>query len=392
MTRTSPHARTTIAALLMLAVMFTVAAASPARAAEMTTGAAAAGSNVGSDGGSNSSSDGGSNSNNTGHAGKSANKTKTTATGITEADGLRMLARSHDAAQSLSYSGTYVHQRGPDVHSLRIAHRRTAGLTLEKLESLDGPPYETVRRGERVMTYLPQQRRILVRDHEPGPAFPGLPALDARRLGAHYRLRWLGEEPVAGRPSMAWALEPRDALRYGYRFWFDKASGLLLRAQTISEQAEVVEQAAFSQLSTGPLPAARLAARMHDTRDTRGWRTEDASGRPAGTAEAAAWHAGWLPPGFEPVGAWVRKLAPLPQRGDAGREVLQLLYSDGLAGLSVFVEPWTAERSARPLQLGAVNMVGKRHGKFSLTIVGEVPLTAVRQIADAIEFKDNARR
>lgn len=306
-----------------------------------------------------------------------------------EAEGLRMLARAHDAAQSLSYSGTYVHQRGPEVRSLRIAHQRTANGTLEKIESLDGLPTETVRRGERVMTYLPQQRRILIQDREPGPAFPGLRALDAKRLTAHYRLRWLGDEQVAGRHASAWALEPRDALRYGYRFWADRASGLLLRAQTISEKAEVVEQAAFSQLATGALPAARFSA---SARDTRGWRTEEASGRPASAAMVAAWHAGWLPPGFEPVGAWVRKLGPAAHRGDAERDVLQLLYSDGLAGLSVFIEPWSAERSARPLQLGALNMVGKRHGKFSLTIVGEVPMLAVRQVADAIEFEHNARR
>lgn len=311
------------------------------------------------------------------------------AAGTTEADGLRMLARAHDAAQSLSYSGTYVHQRGPDVRSLRIAYQRTANGVLEKLESLDSPPSETVRRGDRLLTYLPQQRRILIRDREPGPSFPGLHALDGQRLGTHYRLRWLGEEQVAGRPSSAWALEPRDGLRYGYRFWADKASGLLLRAQTISEKAEVVEQVAFSQLAIGSLPASKFNASL---RDVRGWRTEDASGRPASPAAVMAWQAGWLPPGFQPTGAWVRKLASAGHRGDPAREVLQLLYSDGLAGLSVFIEPWTAERSTRPLQLGALNMVGKRHGKFWLTIVGEVPMLAVRHVADAIELKEKAHK
>ncbi len=307
----------------------------------------------------------------------------------TELDGLRMLARAREAARSLSYSGTYVHQRGPEVRSLRIAHQRSAHGVLEKLENLDGPPSETVRRGDRLLTYLPQQRRILIRDHEPVPSFPGLRALDAQRLGAHYRLRWLGDEQVAGRPSSAWALEPRDGLRYGYRFWADKASGLLLRAQTISEKAEVVEQVAFSQLATGPLPASRLHA---SPRDVRGWRTQDVSGRPASPAATSAWRAGWLPPGFEPAGAWQRKMASVGHRGDPEREVLQLIYSDGLAGLSIFIEPWTAERSARPLQFGALNMVGKRHGKFWLTIVGEVPMLAVREIADAIELQEKAQK
>ena len=352
---TPPLARTAYAALLALAVVLAPAAAKLAQAAGTTARAGADGA----------------------------------LRGFGDTDGLRMLARARDAAQNLSYSGTYVHQQGPDVHALRIAHQRSSGGTLEKRESLDGPPSETVRRGARVLTYLPQQRRILIEDHDTGTSFPGLRALDPHRLVTHYRLRWLGEEQVAGRPSTAWALEPRDALRYGYRFWADKASGLLLRAQTISEKGEVVEQVAFSQLVTGPLSAARLSASV---RDTRGWRTDDVSGHPASPAAAAAWQLRWLPPGFAPVGAWVKKLAPGRHRGDAEREVLQLLYSDGLAGLSVFVEPWSAERGARPLQLGAVNMVGKRHAKFSLTIVGEVPMVAIRQVADAIELKDNAPR
>ncbi len=365
MTRTLRLASTAFAALHTLAVLAIAVVVPPALAAGSTSATGVSGAS--------------------GRASPNANRT----TGYTEADGLRMLARAHDAAQSLSYSGTYVHQRGPEVRSLRIAHQRTASGVHEKRESLDSPPSETVRRGDRLLTYLPQQRRILIRDHEPGPSFPGLRALDAQRLGAHYRLRWLGDEQVAGRPTSAWALEPRDGLRYGYRFWADKASGLLLRAQTISEKAEVVEQVAFSQLATGPLPASKLNASL---REVRGWRTEDVSGRPASPAATAAWRAGWLPPGFEPAGAWVRKLALAGHRGDPEREVLQLLYSDGLAGLSIFIEPWTAERSARPLQLGALNMVGKRHGKFWLTIVGEVPMLAVREVADAIELTDKAHK
>lgn len=300
--------------------------------------------------------------------------------------GVQMLARAHQAARMLAYSGTYVHQRGPEVHSLRLTHQRSGAVSVAKLESLDGPPSETLRRGEHLQTYLPQQRRIVVQDREEGPAFPGLRLPDPVRLAAHYQLRRLGDEQVAGRPAAAWALEPRDALRYGYRFWADRASGLLLRVQTLSEKAEVVEQAAFTQVSFGPQPPARLKASVQDT---RGWRTDDATGHPV---DAAGWQVGALPPGFERQGSWLRVLGPAGGRADGGREVLQLLYSDGLAGLSVFIEPWSAERSARPLQFGALNMVGKRHGKFWLTIVGEVPMLAIRQVADAIEFTDTSRK
>jgi sigma-E factor negative regulatory protein RseB len=68
------------------------------------------------------------------------------------------------------------------------------------------------------------------------------------------------------------------------------------------------------------------------------------------------------------------------------RDVVQIVCSDGLASISVFIEPWSAARSQYPVQEGAVNMVGKRIGKFWLTIVGEVPMVAIRQVADTLEF------
>ncbi len=303
-----------------------------------------------------------------------------------DADALRMLVRASEAAQSIAYRGTYVHQRGNDVATLRVTHQRQGTLTLEKRERLDGSPVETVRRGEQVLSYLPQQRLVRMQGREQGPAFPGLQLPDRARLNAHYRLRWLGDDQVAGRAASACELEPRDALRYGYRFWIDKATGLLLRVQTISEKSEVIEQAAFTQLSVGAMPLAQLKASV---RDTRGWQVDDASGR---AVHAHGWQARWLPAGFSYQGAWLRSVPVAGARDGERREVLQLLYSDGLAGVSVFIEPWSAERSIRPLRLGALNMVGKRHGKFWLTIVGEIPMVAIRQVADAIEFTEAARK
>ena len=71
----------------------------------------------------------------------------------------------------------------------------------------------------------------------------------------------------------------------------------------------------------------------------------------------------------------------------ARREVIQIVYSDGLAAISVFVEPGTQSRTEGSLQQGAMNIVGKRQGDFWLTIVGEVPLAAITQVASSIEFK-----
>jgi sigma-E factor negative regulatory protein RseB len=53
----------------------------------------------------------------------------------------------------------------------------------------------------------------------------------------------------------------------------------------------------------------------------------------------------------------------------------------------VFIEPGSQSRTEGSLQQGAMNVVGKRQGEFWLTIVGEVPSTAIRQVANSIEYK-----
>lgn len=69
------------------------------------------------------------------------------------------------------------------------------------------------------------------------------------------------------------------------------------------------------------------------------------------------------------------------------REVLQIVFSDGLAAISIFIEPGSQSRTEGSLQQGATNIIGKRLGDYWLTIVGEVPQAAIRQIANSIEFK-----
>ncbi len=295
-----------------------------------------------------------------------------------EADALALLERAQLAADRLDYSGIFVRQRGSEVTSTRITHRRSGGRAEEKLESLDGKPRETVRQGDELVTYLTSQRRKVIESRVQGPGFPALTAPAPAQIAAHYRTSFFDGDRVAGRESTAIALDSRDAYHFSYRFWFDRATGLLLRAQRLDEAGEVVEQVAFVELMTGRQPAAKLKPSVGATRD---WKVDNFAATPV---ELGGWTVRWVPGGFRRIGTVTRTLAR--EQDGAEREVKQILFSDGLAGVSVFIEPWTAERSASPLQLGALNMVGKRHGKFWLTIVGEVPMAAVRRVADSVEI------
>lgn len=294
-----------------------------------------------------------------------------------DADIVALLERAHMAGRRLDYRGEFILQRGLDVTHTRIVHAGSGSPERERLQSLDGEPRETLRRGVETLHYLPRQRRIVAERRQPELHFPALPPLMTAQIRRDYLMRSFPGRQVAGRDAIAIALDTRDSFHYSYRFWFDRETGLLLRTQTVDEAGEVIEQVSFRQLVIGRVPASQLTP-AHGS--TRGWRIDRS---PMQELDLARWRLGWVPSGFVRVAAVSRRLI---STGGQPRDVEQLLYSNGLSSLSVFIEPWSPELSLSPLRLGALNMVGKRQGKFWLTIVGDVPMLAIRQVADAIEF------
>ena len=291
----------------------------------------------------------------------------------------RQLERARDSARHLDYSGIVMYLQGPESHTSRITHTADNGGGMMRVQPQEGELREFVQRGSRLTWYLPRQRRVVHDQLIETQNFPALSFGSASELLAHYRIRERAADRVAGRQAELLQLQPRDEFRYGYRFWFDAATGLLLRAQSISEAGQVVAQTGFSQLGDWAPSGKRF--RWHEP-DLRGWKTEH-------VASSKADVAGWsfrLTEGFSQVAALRRIMGRVPDSAATPRELLQIVCSDGLAGISIFIEPWSEARSTAPAQLGPVNMLGKRVGRFWLTIVGETPMAALRLVADSLEF------
>lgn len=289
------------------------------------------------------------------------------------------------AAQRLSYSGTFVYQQGSKVRTSRITHVIDGGNEYEKLEILDGRPREYIRNNDEVVAYLPETRTLIVEKRAGQEAFPAIVAAAPSDLAAHYAIRKAESGRIAGFDCQAIVLEPKDRLRYGYKLWAEKGSGLLLRAQTLDERHEVIEQIAFTQVAIGNVERSRTRP---SHANTAGWQVEHATMNIGGSS---GWVVKGLPDGFAKVRELRRVVDDVPAGGSSGgpggkREIVHLVYSDGLAAISVFVEPGTQSKTEGSLRQGAMNVIGKRQGDFWLTIVGEVPMAALRQVANSIEY------
>ena len=288
---------------------------------------------------------------------------------------LSWLKKIHDATQKLSYTGTFVYQNGPRSETSRITRYVDAAGDIEKLEVMDGVPREIVRTKDTVRCYLPDSRVVKV-DRRAERGFPALVPERITALARHYDIS-LGEtRRFAGFDCQEVVLSPKDDLRYGYKLYADVNSGMLLRAVTVDAAGQAVEQFTFTQLVIGGVTRSMVRPRHA----VHAWRVEDAEAAPA---RLTGWGLAAELPGFSKVTELKRRL------GDS-RPVGQMVYSDGLAAVSVFIEPLEGRRDpvrTGMASMGAIHIYTREVANHMVTVVGEAPAASVQRFADAVEFR-----
>ncbi len=288
---------------------------------------------------------------------------------------LTWLRKIHEATQRLSYTGTFVYQNGGRTETSRITRFVDASGDIEKLEVLDGVPREIVRTKDTVRCYLPDRRVVKV-DRRTERGFPALLPERIGALARHYDISLGDTRRIAGFDCQEVLLTPKDDLRYGYRLYADVNSGMLMRAVTLDPAGESVEQFTFTQLTIGGVTRDMVKPRHAG----RAWRIEDTAAAPA---RLSGWRLASELPGFH-------KITELTRRLGESRPVGQMVYSDGLAAVSVFIEPLDARRD--PVRtglasMGAIHIYTREVANHMVTVVGEAPALSVQRIADAVEFR-----
>ncbi len=292
-------------------------------------------------------------------------------------DGMALLQRIAQGSRQLTYSGTFVYRSGNRVETSRIAHSVSPdGRELERIEVLDGSPREVLRDGNEVRCFLPEEKLVIIENRSRQRGFPALLPTGLGSLSDHYSIRVGAKGRVAGIESRAVILEPRDALRHGHEFWMDASNGLLLKAAMLGEKGEVLESFAFTQVKVGgPLDQDALKPRF-DAGRMRVQQVQASELR----AEELGWNFRQMLPGFRKVSAMRR------QAGEDHPESLHVVFSDGLASISVFIEAGgTAGEAEAVSSVGPINMYRRQLGEYRLVVMGEVPVAAVRRLGDGIE-------
>jgi sigma-E factor negative regulatory protein RseB len=289
------------------------------------------------------------------------------------------LERMNKALTTTNYVGVFTHVRGTRAETLRIIHRVRGRDVSERLLSLDASGREFIREGDEVTCYFPDKRTVLVERRAPdGPLLGALPSLVEGGDSQVYEIRGGDRERLLGRTTRVVALHPRDQYRYGYRLWIDEQTYMPLKTQLCDSNGQVIEQILFSSID---LPERIPDSMFKPQVDASSFRWLRADRRVARTSTPALWEAMRLPPGFRMA---TRSNQAMP---GSDEPVAHLVFTDGVASVSVFVEPRKPDvkPAQGPARVGSSSAFSTMVDGHQVTAVGEVPPSTVQFIATQVK-------
>ncbi len=300
-----------------------------------------------------------------------------------------LLQRMDDALAQQSYDGVFTYMRGETVSSLRLMHTVIDGVQHERLVHLDGTPREILRVGERLVVILQRGDELAeIADDIPAGPLARTFVRSYRRVSPQYRVVLGNVGRVAGRAAQMVGIVPVDNERYGHQLWLDEATGMLLKSQLVAADGTPLEVFQCAQISLGrPIPQREFVVAEEVGRNVYALTVAPAPAAAAQRRSASiGWRIGWLPRGFAMSAQTVRAAA-------GGQGLQTLFYGDGLAALSVFIEPVPAgtglPANLQVMREGATVAVsviardgdGRTH---LVTVVGEVPVATATRVARSV--------
>jgi sigma-E factor negative regulatory protein RseB len=281
------------------------------------------------------------------------------------------LTRMVDASRNLSYRGVATYEQGGTTRTVSVMRAIRGGRQLERLEYLDGPRRELIRKGD--SSNCDHIADLLLKGGVPGSA-------GAARFEDYYHASFQDDDRVAGRVVKQIYLEPRDSYRYGHLLGVDASTGLLLQALVLDGREGVVERFKFTAIEIGALiDETASEPRLESHTVVAADNCLQPVAQPALDDDAESpWQAAWVPPGFT--------LISPPQISPGGLQ--EMHYTDGLGAFSVFIGPESGLMQDVVVRRGAT-VAYVLHSRYTtrsyiICVVGELPPLVAKRIAESI--------
>ena len=288
------------------------------------------------------------------------------------------LTRMTSAVETISYEGTVIRISGGKAEALKVVHTVTDGVVREKVISQEGDGLEIIRNGNEVHCILPDRRSVLVDEwNDQSTLFSTLPSSNIR-FGSEYDVAIVREDRVAGHKTVLIAIRPHDEYRFGHRIWLDLGTGFPLQTQLIDADGTALEQVKFADIVLGK---EIVASDLETSYSTENFKWYDQPRRKVTPVTNSTWVSDDLPAGYRAVSTHEEALP--------GSEaiVTHILFSDGLANVSVFIATHDGQEFAATSNVGGSNSFSMLVDDYRVTAVGEVPAMTVERIANSTRLQ-----
>ena len=356
---------------------------------------------------------------------------------------LQWLERMALAVEQLNYRGSFIYQQGQVVRMLHVQHYRDHRGVRERLYSRDHQQIEILRNNNLVQVNSSARRSHPILNYS---QFTRLPASHLLGDSSHYRFQFGGEQEIAGYRAQYIAILPRDSLRYGFEYWLELRTGMLLQQRLLNSAGEMLEKLLFTDIEIGqsgaeeapaapelksrrPSAANGLLVTASSARASVGL-PDDAANHPADSGQALLPSADELSELTRPD-AWpdtmlkndrteraVAAREAAAQADNRGRPAWQcvnpprgyslvahqqtrqpdgammdhLLYSDGLSQISVYIEQRVsaadqnsdADQELPAGRLGIMNVYRRQLDNVNITALGAAPYRTLRMLGGSM--------
>ena len=300
----------------------------------------------------------------------------------------QLLKSMSHAFRTASYNGRFIYMANSNLHSLRVVHTNLDGKEFERLTPLSGGGPEILRKGDELICIHPGGNFMRMDNSIPSGPFANKFSHVDTQIDIIYALAFKGEDRIAGRSAKKYLMQPRDQYRYAYLMWLDNESGLLLKTTLLGDKGQELETFEFIELNVGVDVPQKLFDHPASSRMDKSL-VVNLDGIMSSNS-GSDWEAGWLPEGFKMAACDVRHLSTESEKVNA------LVYSDGMSSFTVFIEPFASNKEHAPMphsRHGATAIysrtIDEEDGKVMITVVGELPMSAIRKIGVSVVRKSS---
>jgi sigma-E factor negative regulatory protein RseB len=276
------------------------------------------------------------------------------------------------ALRQLDYKGVYAYEQGAQRSSQQWVHAVRDGVEIERLLGLDGAHREIIR--QRPLGCM-QSSEKAIHDH----LIASLTG-DIGALNMNYDINMAAPETIAGHSSVVVLIKPKDAFRFGYRMFADVETHLLLGADRLDTNGDILEKFRFLTVQIGAVKDSDLRAVTASPSQLDASRCDVPSKLPEAISPAR-----WtldVPAGYT--------LCSQEKHNQDNEQEEALMFSDGLSHFTVFIRQQAQAEQDGKMQQGntllrstTVDVGGQL---YAFTVVGEIPEATAKQVMNNVKL------